>query len=143
LNYYTILHKLIFKLDYFRLFKNSITKQVIILPSAAQAPLETWRPIEINELDEMERVQGLKQRENLLKGMGITEFVNKMLFGTSGTIAALPASFLNNNNNNNNHHNQSSNLNNDSNKNNSNNKLEIKTKNYNPFENNTLFSEVI
>ncbi len=119
-------------------------KQVIILPSAAhQAPIETWKPIEINELDEMERVQGLKQRENLLKGMGITEFVNKMLFGTSGTIAALPASFLNNNNNNN-HNNQSSNHNDPSknSSNNNNNKLEIKTKNYNPFENNTLFSEV-
>ena len=117
-------------------------KQVIILPSAAhQAPIETWKPIEINELDEMERVQGLKQRENLLKGMGITEFVNKMLFGTSGTIAALPASFSNNNNN---HNNQSSNHNDPSknSSNNNNNKLEIKTKNYNPFENNTLFSEV-
>lgn len=128
---------------------NGITKQIIVLPSAAQAPLETWKPVEINDLDEMERVQGLKQRENLLKGMGITDFVNKMLFGTSGTIAAVPASFLNNNtnsNNNNNHMNHQAsnhfnNINELTGRNLSNNKLEIKTRNYNPFENNTLFSE--
>ena len=96
----------------------------------------------------MERIQSLKQRESLLKGMGITDIVNKMLFGTSGTMATLPPSLVvnhsdfnaaNNNNNGNNNNN-----NNDSliSKHGHNPKYEIKTKNYNPFENQYLFTEV-
>ena len=114
-----------------------MTKHPIALPSTPQLPLETWKPTEINELDEMERLTSLKQRENLLKGMGIADIVNKMLFGTSGTMATLPPSLVVNDPNNNVNSNES-------NKNayGHNPKYEIKTKNYNPFENQYLFTEV-
>ena len=119
--------------------KNSpgLTKHPVALPSTPQMPIESWKPIEINELDEMERLQSLKQRESLLKGMGISDIVNKMLFGTSGTMATLPPSLVvnpndfNNNAINNNNNNESVNKNGYGN----NPKYEIKTKNYNPFEN--------
>jgi hypothetical protein len=129
---------------------------------------ETWRPFEINELDEMERIQSLKHRENLIKGMGITDFVNRILHGTPGTVATIPPNLTNknvliaqnnnNNNNNNNmiqqhnhhnhHHHHQQHTNEDINNQLTNgaainSKLEIKTKNYNPFENHSLFAEVI
>lgn len=120
---------------------------------------ETWRPFEINELDEMERIQSLKHRENLIKGMGITDFVNRILHGTPGTVATIPPNLTNknvliaqNNNNNmvqhhnhhNHHHHQNEDINNQlTNGAAINSKLEIKTKNYNPFENHSLFAEVI
>jgi hypothetical protein len=114
----------------------------VALPSTPQIPIESWKPIEINELDEMERLQSLKQRESLLKGMGISDIVNKMLFGTSGTMATLPPSLVVNpndfNNNAINNNNESVNKNGYGN----NPKYEIKTKNYNPFENQYLFTEV-
>lgn len=106
------------------------------MPSTVQIPVETWKPAEINDFDEMERLQSLKQRENLLKGMGIIDFVNKILFGTSGTVATLPPSFLSSNN-------QPSHENEHSRNIVGNSKLEIRTKNYNPFENHSLFTEVI
>lgn len=43
----------------------------------------------------MERVQSLKHRENLIKGMGITDFVNRILYGTPGTVATVPPSLVN------------------------------------------------
>jgi hypothetical protein len=42
---------------------------------------DSWSPLEINELDELERLQALKQRENLLKGLGVKDMVNKILTG--------------------------------------------------------------
>jgi hypothetical protein len=42
------------------------------------------KPIPIDEAEETERIQLLKQRESLIKGMGITEFVHRILFGTAG-----------------------------------------------------------
>lgn len=124
---------------------------------------ESWRPSEINEYEEMERVHSLKQRESLLKTMGIGDIVNRILSGTSGTVATLPPAFYNNNNNNSNNNNapqQGANLNqmapNDVNdftvngllaKNTSQiSKLELRTKNFNPFienNNHSLFAEVI
>ncbi len=71
-----------------------MTKPHLLLPSSNNAMTsETWKPFEINELDEMERVQSLKHRENLIKGMGITDFVNRILHGTPGTVATIPPSF--------------------------------------------------
>ena len=110
--------------------------------------LESWIPLEINELDEMERIQSLKQRENLLKGMGITDFVNRILYGTPGTVATVPPSLSNPQPNpapmqgkaNNTDANQGSeNVKNGP----YNTKYEIKSKNFNPFENHSLFTEVI
>jgi hypothetical protein len=42
---------------------------------------DTWNPLEINEFDEIERLQGLKQRENMLKGMGVKDIITKVLTG--------------------------------------------------------------
>ena len=54
--------------------------------------VESWRAAEINEYEEMERLHSLKQRETLIKGMGVDEIVYKMLSGTNGTSAAtIPA----------------------------------------------------
>lgn len=44
------------------------------------------KPFIIDETEELERIQGLKQRENLLKGMGINEFIHRILFGTPGNV---------------------------------------------------------
>lgn len=104
--------------------------------------IEIWKPLEINEFDEMERIQSLKQRENLLKGMGITDFVYKMLFGTSGTIATLPPAMLANVNHSGQSNNNDQSSQNDNQSKTNPNKFEIKTKNYNPFENHSSFAEV-
>ena len=116
------------------------------------------RPLEINELDEMERIQSLKHRENLIKGMGITDFVNRILYGTSGTVATVPPSLISqqkhantngagmikqnlaNLNGNQELITQGDPLNRTFTTYNP--KIEIKTKNYNPFENHNIFSEV-
>lgn len=121
--------------------------------SSILQPSESWKPTEINEYDEMERIHALKQRETLIKGMGINEIVNKILSGTGGTVASLPPAFLSYTDNNiNNHNNNNSNSHttnlvelNDVNMKNSTqiSKLELRTKNFNPFENHhSLFAEV-
>jgi hypothetical protein len=51
--------------------------------------IDTMKPLLIDETEELERVQGLKQRENLLKGMGINEFIHRILFGTPGNLFSL------------------------------------------------------
>jgi len=106
----------------------------------------------------MERIQSLKHRENLIKGMGITDFVNRILYGTSGTMATVPPSLQSHSHNSKNTNgtivsknlistipNQDMSLQVDP-MNRTlttyNPKIEIKTKNYNPFENQALFSEV-
>jgi hypothetical protein len=130
-----------------------------MLPSnIMQSQNEAWRPNEINELDEMERMHALKQRENLLKGMGVVDFVNKILVGTPGTLAVPPAASNQNNcitgqNNTNLNLNQNNHFLNSNPYNvddllsqaNLENKarLELKTKYFNPFENHPLFAEVI
>lgn len=104
----------------------------------------------------MERVQSLKHRENLIKGMGITDFVNRILYGTPGTVATVPPSLVNHG-----HHKANANgivlnknltnqvqdmnqLTDPSNRTFTtyNPKVEIKTKNYNPFENQNAYSDV-
>lgn len=130
----------------------------------------------------MERLHSLKQRESLIKGMGVDEIVYKILSGTNGTVAAYPggvtvaaaaAALLNNgggsnaiaqstsntaaaaaataaamaaatnsmnNRINSVHFNDSSDT---SLRNNFSSKLELRTKNFNPFENeHSLLAEV-
>ena len=122
------------------------------MDSNSSNEIEKWKPMEINEHEEIERVHWLRQRENLLRGLGVNDLVNKMLSGTNGTTAMAPPSqppvqhqYLNRedeiisisdvsyraNNNNNNGNNLLST------------KYELKAKNYNPFENQSLFAEVI
>lgn len=150
--------------------------------SSVQLQVETWKPAEINEYDEMERQHSLKQRESLIKGMGVDEIVYKMLSGTSGTVAAYPGAaavvaataLLNGSNANNNNNNNNAQFNNNNNnnipmmaanvansssnrinpflfndssdaslRNNFSSKLELRTKNFNPFDNeHSLLAEV-
>lgn len=49
-------------------------------------PIDSMKPLAIDEAEELERIQLMKQRENLIKGMGINEFVHRILFGTPGMI---------------------------------------------------------
>ena len=111
-----------------------MNKQQFLLPPSLISPIDTWKPIDINDLDEMERLQCLKQRENLLKSMGVIDLVNRILSGTAGTMAAVPPSLFQNS------HQQDEAIN--SRFVPQGNKLEIRTKNYNPFENQSLFAEV-
>lgn len=106
--------------------------------SSPNMPRETWLPYEINELDEMERLSALKQRENLLKGMGVKDLVNKILSGTNGTTATIPPVFYNDSNNTNGNNNNNTNNNNLSIQNT---RVEIRSKNFNPFDH-QLVSEV-
>jgi hypothetical protein len=164
------------------------------------------KPIPIDETEELERIQSLRQRENLIKGMGINDFVHRILFGTpgnvkknqifninhalillKGTVATIPPPLTssnnqsNNTNNNQQHHHSlpgnipgyqnlnsaqlnqyfqqqqqqsqdilhtkyisSSSIYNNTNiiNNSSSSKLEIKARNYNPFENHSFINEV-
>jgi len=140
------------------------------MPKFTYIQVDTMKPLIIDENEELERIQALKQRDNLLKGMGINEFVHRILFGTPGTMATIPpplnnlkpstnnSSLPNNllNLTNQNLQEQSQDMlqtkyvststvynNNTSINNNiSASKLEIKTRNYNPFDNHPLFNEV-
>lgn len=105
--------------------------------SSPNMPRETWLPYEINDLDEMERLSALKQRENLLKGMGVKDLVNKILSGTNGTTATIPPVFYNDSNNTNSNNNN----NNNNNLSIQNTRVEIRSKNFNPFDH-QLVSEV-
>ncbi|CAF4317967.1 unnamed protein product, partial [Didymodactylos carnosus] len=51
---------------------------------------DSLKTIEIDESEELERVMSLKQRETLIRGMGIIDMCHRLLFGTPGTIANLP-----------------------------------------------------
>ncbi len=129
---------------------NQVIQQII--DSNSSNDNDKWKPLEINEHEEIERVHWLRQRENLLRGLGVGELVNKMLSGTNGTTAMAPpanppvqhhqhhnredeiisisdVSYRTNNNNSGNHMLSA--------------KYELKAKNYNPFENQSLFAEVI
>ncbi|CAF0706120.1 unnamed protein product [Brachionus calyciflorus] len=110
-----------------------MSKHQVLIPPSQAIPSDSLKPNEINDLDEMERLQSLKQRENLLRGMGIVDFVNRILFGTSGTVATIPPNFYPNTNPNEDN-NYTKNVT-------QGNKLEIRTKNYNPFDNQSLFAE--
>ena len=45
------------------------------------------KPQEINDDEEIERLSGLLQRDNLIRALGIVEMVYKALNNTGGTIA--------------------------------------------------------
>ncbi|XP_044139163.1 tubulin polyglutamylase TTLL13-like [Bufo gargarizans] len=44
-----------------------------------EATVDSMKPIEINEKEEMERLQGLQQREKLIRAMGIVDHVYRLL----------------------------------------------------------------
>lgn len=47
--------------------------------------IDTTKPIEILEEEELERITLLLQRDNLIRGLGVVEFVYKLLHCTPGT----------------------------------------------------------
>jgi len=49
--------------------------------------IDTMRPLDIAEEEELERISGLLQRDNLVRGLGIVEHVYRMLHCTPGTIS--------------------------------------------------------
>ncbi|KAJ8304722.1 hypothetical protein KUTeg_018305 [Tegillarca granosa] len=52
-------------------------------------PLDTKKPMDILEEEELERISGLLQRDNLVRGLGIVEHVYRLLHCTPGTMGVL------------------------------------------------------
>ena len=50
-------------------------------------PLDTSKPQDILEEEELERISGLLQRDNLVRGLGIVEHVYRLLHCTPGTMS--------------------------------------------------------
>ncbi|XP_021349620.1 tubulin polyglutamylase ttll6-like isoform X4 [Mizuhopecten yessoensis] len=52
-------------------------------------PVDTSKPMDILEEEELERISGLLQRDNLVRGLGIVEHVYRLLHCTPGTMGVL------------------------------------------------------
>ncbi|XP_056022258.1 uncharacterized protein LOC125649963 isoform X3 [Ostrea edulis] len=52
-------------------------------------PIDTAKPMDILEEEELERISGLLQRDNLVRGLGIVEHVYRLLHCTPGTMGVL------------------------------------------------------
>lgn len=52
-------------------------------------PVDTSKPMDILEDEELERISGLLQRDNLVRGLGIVEHVYRLLHCTPGTMGVL------------------------------------------------------
>ena len=50
-------------------------------------PIDTLKPQDIVEEEELERISGLLQRDNLVRGLGIVEHVYRLLHCTPGTMS--------------------------------------------------------
>ncbi|XP_046559027.1 LOW QUALITY PROTEIN: tubulin polyglutamylase ttll6-like [Haliotis rubra] len=53
--------------------------------------IDTSKPMEIREEEELERISGLLQRDNLVRGLGIVEHVYRLLHCTPGTMGVMKA----------------------------------------------------
>ncbi|XP_064608777.1 tubulin polyglutamylase ttll6-like isoform X3 [Liolophura sinensis] len=53
--------------------------------------IDTLRPVEIVEEEELERISGLLQRDSLVRGLGIVEHVYRLLHSTPGTVGVTKA----------------------------------------------------
>ena len=51
-----------------------------------EEPVDTLKPLDIVEDEELERLSGLLQRDNLVRGLGIVEHVYRLLHCTPGTV---------------------------------------------------------
>lgn len=58
----------------------------IIIELREEEPVDTLRPLDIVEDEELERLSGLLQRDNLVRGLGIVEHVYRLLHCTPGTV---------------------------------------------------------
>lgn len=56
------------------------------LRSASEEAIDTRLPMDILEEEELERISGLLQRDNLVRGLGIVEHVYRLLHCTPGTV---------------------------------------------------------
>ena len=54
-----------------------------------EEPVDTLKPQEIVEDEELERLSGLLQRDNLVRGLGIVEHVYRLLHCTPGTVGVV------------------------------------------------------
>ena len=54
-----------------------------------EEPVDTLKPMDILEEEELERISGLLQRDNLVRGLGIVEHVYRLLHCTPGTVGVL------------------------------------------------------
>ncbi|XP_064620214.1 tubulin polyglutamylase ttll6-like [Lineus longissimus] len=54
-----------------------------------EEPVDTLKPMEILEEEELERISSLLQRDNLVRGLGIVEHVYRLLHCTPGTMGYL------------------------------------------------------
>ncbi len=50
-------------------------------------PIDTTKALDIVEEEELERISGLLQRDNLVRGLGIVEHVYRLLHCTPGTMS--------------------------------------------------------
>lgn len=57
-------------------------------PIFSMTNIDTMRPQDIAEDEELERISGLLQRDNLVRGLGIVEHVYRMLHCTPGTVGS-------------------------------------------------------
>lgn len=57
--------------------------------ASVDEPVDTSRPLDILEEEELERISGLLQRDNLVRGLGIVEHVYRLLHCTPGTMGVL------------------------------------------------------
>lgn len=57
--------------------------------ASVDEPIDTTKPMEILEEEELERISGLLQRDNLVRGLGIVEHVYRLLHCTPGTMGVL------------------------------------------------------
>ena len=57
------------------------------MPHYYNEVLDTTKPLDIVEEEELERISSLLQRENLVKGLGIVEHVYRLLHCTPGTMS--------------------------------------------------------
>ncbi|CAF3454060.1 unnamed protein product [Rotaria sp. Silwood1] len=75
-------------------FNRTPLKRLTANATLAISPVQTYgeslRPTEIDENEEFERMTLLKQRETLMRGMGVIDMCHRLLFGTPGTMANVP-----------------------------------------------------
>ncbi|CAF1413145.1 unnamed protein product [Rotaria magnacalcarata] len=67
-----------------------LTANANLTISPAQAYGESMKTLDIDENEEFERMTLLKQRETLIRGMGVIDMCHRLLFGTPGTMANVP-----------------------------------------------------
>ncbi|XP_062575682.1 tubulin polyglutamylase ttll6-like isoform X17 [Saccostrea cucullata] len=71
---------------------NRPDSQILGCESSSQLcddPIDTTKPMDILEEEELERISGLLQRDNLVRGLGIVEHVYRLLHCTPGTMGVL------------------------------------------------------